>query len=30
MEKEKLIFKNSKNNIIKEGNGLGKGILYCG
>ena len=30
MEKEKLIFKNSKNNIIKEGNGIAKGILYCG
>ena len=30
MEKEKLIFKNSKNTIIKEGNGDAKGILYCG
>ena len=30
MEIEKLIFKNSKNTIIKEGNGIAKGILYCG
>jgi len=30
MDKNKLIFKNSKNIIIKEGNGDGEGILYCG
>ena len=28
-EKEKIIFQNSKK-IIKEGNGMGTGILYCG
>ena len=27
--KEKIIFQNSKK-IIKEGNGVGEGLLYCG